>query len=253
MRILHSFFARSRATKPSRSRFETLASLGASCTLLSLTAFMLVFSLAATGPALEELPSLATADFESGNAEGWLPNDPSHWKVVEREGSKVYELTAPGEMGKVRAPTSWSLLAGHDVTSFVLSGRLKCLADPANPHRDLCVYFHFQDPTHFCYVHFSASSDEAHNIIALVNGADRVKINSEPAGKSVSRLTGAEWHPFKVSYDAAGGKLEAFLDDLETPILTTVDKTLGHGLVGVGSFDDTGCFDDITLRGIEKR
>jgi hypothetical protein len=202
---------------------------------------------------MTELPLLATSDFESGNAEGWQPNDSAHWQVVEREGSLVYALTAPGEMGKVRAPTSWSLLAGHDVTSFVLSGRLKCLADPANPHRDLCIFFHFQDPRHFCYVHFSATSDESHNIIGLVNGADRVKINSEPAGKSVFRLTDAEWHQFKIIYDAAEGKIEAYLDDLETPMLTAIDKTLGHGLTGVGSFDDTGCFDDITLRGIEKK
>jgi len=200
-----------------------------------------------------ELPLLATADFESGMAEGWQPNDPAHWRVIEKDGSMVYELTAPGEMGKVRAPTAWSLIAGHDVTSFVLSGRLKCLADPANPHRDLCIFFHFQDPTHLCYIHFSASSDDAHNIIGLVNGADRVKINGEPAGKSIFRLTDKEWHYFKVAYDGASGKIEAYLDDLEVPILTAVDKTLGHGLAGVGSFDDTGCFDDITLRGIEKK
>ncbi|MFZ2054562.1 MAG: hypothetical protein WAU81_10235 [Candidatus Aminicenantales bacterium] len=201
----------------------------------------------------ENWPLLVSCDFEDGRASAWQPNDSSHWQVIERDGSIVYELTAPGEQGKLRAPTSWALLAGHDVTSFVLSGRLKCLADPANPHRDLCILFHFQDPTHFFYVHFSASSDEAHNIIGLVNGSDRIKINTEPAGKSVFRLTDNEWHHYKVSYDAERGKIEAFLDDLETPILTAVDKTLGHGLVGVGSFDDTGCFDDITLRGIEKR
>jgi hypothetical protein len=218
-----------------------------------MTAFLLVFSSTALRPEQEELPWLAASDFESGKAEGWKPNDPVHWQVSERDGSTVYELTAPGEMGKVRAPTSWSLIAGHDVTSFVLSGRLKCLADPANPHRDICIFFHFQDPTHFAYVHFSASSDDAHNIIALVNGADRIKINAEPAGNSVFRLTDKEWHHFKVACDAASGKIEAFLDDLEVPILTAVDKTLGHGLAGVGSFDDTGCFDDITLRGIEKK
>jgi len=211
----------------------------------------LAFSSAAIQPTIEELLQLASFDFET--AEGWQPNNPAHWRIVERDGSLVYELTAPGEQGKLRAPTSWSLLAGHDVTSFVLSGRLKCLADPANPYRDLCIFFHFQDPTHFCYVHYGASSDEAHNIIGLVNGADRVKINIEPAGKSVFRLTDAEWHNFKVSYNAASGKIEAFLDNLETPILTAVEKTLSHGLVGVGSFDDTGCFDDIALRGIEKK
>jgi hypothetical protein len=35
--------------------------------------------------------------------------------------------------------------------------------------------------------------------------------------------------------------------------VTAVDKTLGHGLVGIGSFDDTGSFDDIKLWGIEKK
>lgn len=207
--------------------------------------FLLSFSLSEK----TELPLLETSDFESGKAEGWKPNDPAHWRVVEQEGSMVYELTAPGEQGKVRAPTSWSLITGHVVTSFALSGRLKCLADPNDPHRDICIFFHFQDPTHFCYVHLSASSDESHNVIDLVNGADRVKINTEPAGKSVFRLTDREWHDFKVTYDGASGKIEAFLDDLESPILTAVDKTLGHGLVGVGSFDDAGCFDDIRLRG----
>ena len=54
---------------------------------------------------------------------------------------------------------------------------------------DMCVLFHFQDPTHFYYVHFAASSDDVHNIIGLVNGADRVKVNAEPAGKSVFRMT----------------------------------------------------------------
>lgn len=216
--------------------------------------FLTVIFLFSSSPAEKiELPLLATSDFESGDAAGWYPNNPTHWEVVKSRDSLVYELTAPGEQGEVRAPTSWSLLAAHNVTSFVLSGRLKCLADPANPHRDICIFFHFQDPTHFCYIHFSASSDEAHNIIGLVNGADRVKINREPAGKSIFRLTDTEWHPFKVAYDAASGKIEAYLDDLEIPILTAVEKTLGHGLVGIGSFDDTGCFDDIVLRGIEKK
>jgi hypothetical protein len=57
------------------------------------------------------------------------------------------------------------------------------------------------------------------------------------------------WHNFKVTCDAASGRIEAFLDDMGTPILTAVDKTLSRGLVGVGSFDDTGCFDDIKLWG----
>jgi hypothetical protein len=52
-----------------------------------------------------------------------------------------------------------------------------------------------------------------------------------------------------VTYDAAAGEIKAYLDDLATPILTAVDKTLDHGLVGVGSFDDTCSFADTKLWG----
>ena len=85
-------------------------------------------------------PLLASFDFEDGPAAGFEPKDAAHWRVLEQEGSFVYELTVISEQGKVRAPASWSLLAGHDVTSFVLSGRMKCAADPANTYRDLCVF-----------------------------------------------------------------------------------------------------------------
>jgi hypothetical protein len=131
----------------------------------------------------------------------------------------------------------------------VFSGRLQCYTDPANNKRDMCIFFHFEDATHFYYVHFAASSDNVHNVIALVNGADRVKINAEPEGKSVFRLTDKSWHDFKVTCDEKSGDIKAYLDDMATPILTARDKTLSRGLVGVGSFDDTGCFDDIKLWG----
>lgn len=197
----------------------------------------------------DTFPLLIADDFKSGEAGAWTPNCPEHWQVAQEEGSFVYQLTASGEQGKVRAPTAWSLLKDFDVTSFVFTGRTKCKTDPAVNQRDMCIIFHFQDATHFYYVHFSASSDEMHNVIAIVNGKDRVKINREPSGKSIYRLTDLKFHDFKVTYDAATGEIKAYLDDLATPILTAADKTLDPGLVGVGSFDDTGSFADIRLWG----
>ncbi len=187
-------------------------------------------------------------DFESGAAEGWLPRDPAAWRVVDDGGSKVYELAAPGAQGPVRAPTAWSVRSGSDVGSFEFSGRLRCHTDPAVAHRDMCVFFGFRDETHFYYVHFAGTSDGVHNIIGLVDGADRVKIDSEPAGSSLFRLTDREWHAFKVTRDAATGEIRAYLDDMTAPVLTARDLTFASGLVGVGSFDDTGAFDDLALR-----
>jgi len=189
----------------------------------------------------------ARCDFNDGSARDWSPNDPAHWKIMPLDGQSVYALTAPGKPGKLRAPTSWSLWTGREAASFEFTGRMLSTADVSNPRRDLCVFFHFQDPAHFYYVHFSASSDDAHNIIGLVNGRDRVKVNSEPAGVSAARLTDRTWHRFKVTYDSRTGKIEAFLDDMTRPVLTARDRTIERGLVGIGSFDDTGWFDDLEL------
>jgi hypothetical protein len=199
-----------------------------------------------------DLPLLGQWNFENGSAAGWRPNTPAHWRVATKDGTMVYELTAPGEQGKVRAPTSWSVWTGDDVASFEFTGRMQCYTDPAVPGRDMCVFFHFQDPTHFYYVHFAGESADVHNIIGLVDGADRVKINAEPAGSSVARMTDRAWHEFKVVCDVRSGEIRAYLDDMDKPVLTARDRTLGHGLVGVGAFDDTGCFDDLRLRGVKK-
>ena len=201
------------------------------------------------GEAYPGLDLLEVEAFHEDRPGGWDLQTPENWEIREESGDGAMHLLAPGPPGKVRAPTSWALLRDHDVTSFVLSGRMRCFAETDNPNRDMVVIFHFQDPTHFTYVHFSASSDGLHNIIGLVNGGDRVKINLEPEGESTARLTDREYHDFKVWYDADSGDIRAYMDDMRTPILTARDTTLGHGRVGVGSFDDTGSFDNIILWG----
>ena len=205
-------------------------------------------------PAIQKLvfavrPTMVDENFEDGKARGWVPNIPGNWMVGQEAGTWCYQLQEPGVQGNVRAPTSWSLLKDFDISDFIFTGRLKCNAKSDNPHRDMVVIFHYQDPTHFYYVHFSAVSDESHNIIGLVNGKDRVKINLEPPGESTVRLTDMEFHEFKVTCSVENGEIKAYLDDMKTPILTAKDTTLGHGFVGVGSFDDTGSFDDIKVWG----
>ena len=213
-----------------------------------LAAALAALTLSTGAPVAADLPLLAVDDFSSGRADGWRPSDPAHWRVGEEGGRHFYELTSPGSPSKIRAPTSWSLLKDHDVSAFVFSGRLRCHADPANSRRDMDILFYFKDAEHFAYVHFAASSDEVHNIIGLVDGADRVKVNLEPAGAPPARLTGREWHAFKVAADGAG-RVEAYLDDMIKPVLTARLSARRRGLVGVGSFDDTGAFADLCLWG----
>jgi len=197
----------------------------------------------------EMYPLLFSEDFEDGDAGRWMHNFPSNWEVYQEADSFVYKLITPGKPGRIRAPYSWSIIKDFDLNGFTFQGKLRSDEDTDNPYRDVVILFNFQDPEHFYYVHFSAISDEVHNIIGLVNGQDRVKINLESPDKSKALLVDSRFHDFKVTYNAMNGEVKAYLDDMDTPILTAVDKTLDHGAVGVGSFDDTASFDEINLWG----
>ncbi len=196
-----------------------------------------------------DLPFLFLDDFEGGASRAWKPNFPQNWKVDIEDESQAYRLVAPAEMGSIVAPSSWTILRGFDVGSFALTGQVKCTADLEDPHRDMVVLFHFQNPTQFYYVHFSASSDDRHNIIGLVDGKDRVKINREPSGETTARLVDKEFHDFRVTHNAETGEVLVYMDDMIAPIMTAVDRTFTHGMIGIGSFDNTGCFDNIKLWG----
>jgi hypothetical protein len=117
------------------------------------------------------------------------------------------------------------------------------------PHRDLCLYFGYQDPSHFYYVHIANRSDPHSNSIFLVDGKPRVSI-------AKTRTEGTKWddnwHTIRLLRDVDKGTIELFYDDMTKPIMTAVDKSFTSGRIGVGSFDDTGRFDNIRLLGVAK-
>jgi hypothetical protein len=57
----------------------------------------------------------------------------------------------------------------------------------------------------------------------------------------------------KIVRRTADGSIEVYFDDLKTPVLTAEDKTFLWGQVGIGSFDDTGMWDDVKLQGIRRQ
>ena len=63
-----------------------------------------------------------------------------------------------------------------------------------------------------------------------------------------------KWHHARVVRNVAQGTIDIYFDDMETPVMTAVDKTFSWGQVGIGSFDDTGNFDEVLVYGniIEK-
>ena len=113
-----------------------------------------------------KLPVLFKEDFERGMGH-WQTTDPdpakSVWKIIETGADKknhALRVTGPSTYKPpYRSPFSIALLKDIKVTDFVLTARIKNTAKDAGAHRDLCIIWGYQDPSHFYYVHYGAKPD----------------------------------------------------------------------------------------------
>jgi hypothetical protein len=205
-----------------------------------------------TTPADTSLPLIVKEDFEDGLAR-WRTTDPdpahSVWKIIPAngEGNHVLRVTGPSNYQPPhRSPHSIALLKDVSVGDFELKARVQNTNVGAGPHRDLCIFWGYQDPSHFYYVHFGAKADPHACQIFIVNDAPRTMITVDKA-KGTPWTDG--WHTVKVVRRVADGTMEVYFDDMQTPLMTARDKTFAWGQVGIGTFDDHGNFDDVELRG----
>jgi hypothetical protein len=195
----------------------------------------------------KELPLLFRDDFTKG-AGHWEPTDAKAWKVITTDKGKAYSQYRQSKYKPPhRSPFNMALLKDINVSDFVFEARLQSTGKDA-PHRDMCLFFGYQDPAHLYYVHIAKRTDDHANQIFIVNGADRKKISTTTT-KGTPWDDG--WHRVKIVRTVADGKIEVYFDDMNKPIMTATDKTFTWGRVGIGSFDDSGNWTDISLRGVK--
>ena len=197
----------------------------------------------------KRVPLLFEADFENSDTGNFKATDPDAWRIEPGNDGKVLALHKQSEYEpQVRSPVNINLIRNVFVGSFMLELKMRSTTKDYG-HRDLCLFFGYQDPTHFYYVHIANQSDAHANSIFIVDAEPRVSI-------AETRTTGTkwdeDWHTVKLKHDAENGTIEVFFDDNPEPIMTAVNDRFNWGGVGIGSFDDTGQFDDIKLWGIEK-
>ena len=182
-------------------------------------------------------------DFDRG-LEHWDMTDPGAWAIVHDKGKPALALKRNSKYRPpVRSPYSIARPKGVEVEDFVLEVRMKSTTREYG-HRDLCVFFGYQDPSHFYYVHLASAADPHAYSVFLVNGADRVSIAKE-------RTEGVRWtddyHTVRITRDTDSGRIEVFFDDMQKPVITAEDKTLLKGGIGLGSFDDTRIFANLRV------
>jgi len=215
---------------------------------LAVTVAVSARDLAGSTAAPGQLQLVLHDDFERAEPTGWRFTDPAAWRImpVEPEKNRVLELFQASKYEPpVRSPLNIALAQDINLADLVLDVKVRSTTRDYG-HRDLCLFFGHQDPSHFYYVHLGQQADEHANSIFIVDGKPRVSI-------AESRTSGTpwtdKWHHVRVVRQVKDGLIQVFFDDMAHPTMIAHDRTFSHGKVGIGSFDDTGMFDDIEVRG----
>lgn len=222
--------------------------------LVQLVCTLSLWFACATAYADEPRTVTVREDFEQGRERWSTTQDGTtrgKWSVidVERDGKRGHALRV-SDRGDFkpphRSPFCMALLNDLVVGDFELTCRVQNTNNRATGHRDLCLFWGYQDPAHFYYVHLGAKPDPHSCQIFIVDGADRRKITLKP---SKGTPWTDDWHNVRVVRRVTDGTIEVYFDDMETPAMTAQDKTLPWGQIGLGTFDDHGNFDDMVLKG----
>jgi hypothetical protein len=196
-------------------------------------------------------PVVFKDDFETDPFTRWEPASKEAWKHEKTENSSViHQFQNVKVETPVRSPFNRNCLKDVVVGDLQLDVDFQTTARDY-PHRSLCLFFGYQNPSHMYYVHFGQRTDDHANQIFIVNDKDREKISTKT---TPGTPWDDKWHHARIIRTVDDGKIDVYFDDMTTPVMTAVDKAFTWGQIGIGSFDDSGRFDNLVLRGkkVEK-
>jgi hypothetical protein len=181
---------------------------------------------------------------------------PGQWQWNQEDGGNGYlEIAEPNDYKPpVRSPRSIAVLNKYLVGDFVLEVDMLQKPVPHDckgedcvicQHRDMCVFWCMQDPSHFYYSHIAKHTDEVSHQIHIVNDAPRTAITKR-------RSEGVEWgrdkwNHIKVVHSAKKGTMKVYFNNMKKPVLVAEDTNFQKGYIGFGSFDELGKIDNIRL------
>ncbi|HEV2493828.1 MAG TPA: hypothetical protein VG204_12250 [Terriglobia bacterium] len=185
-------------------------------------------------------------NFASGNLDKWQLPHPEDWSILAEPGGQHYlHMNRNREPGVPRRPLQFALIKGVNVGSFDFRARLR------REGRSMMVVFNYVDTLHFYYAHLSMDTgrkEPVHNGIFIVNGEPRKRIAGVDAAAA---LPDKNWHRVRIARQARDGSIKVYMDGAQQPLFSLVDSTFTCGQLGIGSFDETGDFEDVSLKSTE--
>ena len=148
--------------------------------------------------------------------------------------------------GPIRRPAAVAILKTPPMVRVTVETQIRSTAALDVVNRDLEIVFGYESPSRFYYVHLAGITNDVHNGIFLVAGADRRRIDP---GKTPPQLKDQNWHDVRLERDGSTGRVQVYVDRSPTPAWDLVDTTIRAGRVGLGSFDDTGEFRNVAVKG----
>lgn len=180
-------------------------------------------------------------NFEAQRLDAWELPYAEDWEIGAEGGNHFLHMKRSREPGVPRRPLQFALLKKVNVGSFEFQTRVR------RENRSMIVVFNYGDTLRFYYVHLSVdrgTESPVHNGVFIVSGGPRKRIAGTEAPPA---LPDGDWHQVRVLRDARTGSIEVFLDGQARPLFSVVDSTFLCGRIGIGSFDETGDFDDVRV------
>ncbi len=181
-------------------------------------------------------------DFQDGKLDRWILPRASDWEVAAEGPNRFLRLLTAGEIGEPRRPLQYAIRKDLCLGDFDLRVKVR------RARNSMMIAFGYQDTLHFYYAHLSADSGDhsVHNGLFKVDGGERFRIAGQ-GSKPV--LPDKEWHEVRIVRQVATGKIEVYADQDPQPRFRHTDAAFRFGRIGLGSFNETGDFDDLRLEG----
>ncbi len=185
-------------------------------------------------------------DFENRDLSAWLLPSPADWEIAAEGSNHFLRLLKAGEIGNPRRPLQYAILKDVCVGDFDLRVKVR------RTGKSMMIAFGYQDTLHFYYAHISADNGDVqvHNGLFKVDGGERFRIAGQ-GSKPV--LPDPSWHRIRVVRNVSSGNIDVFVDDDRDPRFHHSDTSFRFGRIGLGSFNETGDFDDFSLQAQPSR
>jgi len=179
--------------------------------------------------------------FDDGNADDWNSLTASRWEVVMNEGDMAYYLNTTdfGSLGGGQLGEYSLLPADHGDFTFTAQAKLGDSV-ASNEFADYAVVFGYQDPDNYYYVLFNNDQNST-QLFNVINGSRGTAL----ATADSDWLNDNAYHSIEIK--RTGSAIRVHFDG--NLILSADDNSLGAGKVGVGSFNDSAYFDDVSVTG----